>query len=124
MKKVNKEPKITDAYGREYPLENVFASVPSGWRNLVDLLIKDLFVLNWNGKLFQIKEKFGGLRFYTGSVTDAQMQRIVNAENESFKTCQDCGNTASARHKGTWIITLCEICDKSGIKSGKRILKK
>ena len=63
----------------------------------------------------QIKEKFGGLRIYTGSldvdVADQVCEIIDDAETESCRTCEWCGKLGKARNGG-WIKTLCEECYK------------
>lgn len=55
----------------------------------------------------QIKEKFGGLRFYYqgGDETVAGMVRM--AESWASRTCEDCGVPGKSR-SGGWIKTLCD----------------
>jgi hypothetical protein len=59
----------------------------------------------------QVKEKFGGLRFYVTGGTDAQHTMIEFAENMSYRICEDCGTTkdAKCRRQG-WHRTLCVPC--------------
>jgi hypothetical protein len=54
----------------------------------------------------QIKEKFGGLRFYYsgGDETVAGMVRM--AESWAARSCEVCGNPGEVRHTG-WFRTLC-----------------
>jgi hypothetical protein len=99
--------KITDAFGRPYPRKDVLASVGEGWHKLVDELIDDLFELGWDGSLHQIKEKFGGLRFYIGGGDDRIHERIYRAEAESLRTCESCGKPGKPTTSG-WVRTLCE----------------
>jgi hypothetical protein len=74
----------------------------------VTRLIDDLFALGWDGTLAQIKEKFGGLRFYIGGGSDVVHQRINEAENESYKVCEKCGEPGKhSSWGGYWITTLC-----------------
>lgn len=57
----------------------------------------------------QVKEKFGGLRFYYrggDSVIDG-MVRV--AESMSYRTCESCGNPAKITGHG-WLVTLCDPC--------------
>jgi len=57
----------------------------------------------------QVKEKFGGLRFYTNS-TDEYVEGLVGmAEAMSECTCEECGNIGSQNENG-WIVTLCDPC--------------
>ena len=55
----------------------------------------------------QVKEKFGGLRFYTNGCDDAVYAMISMAESMSVRTCEVCGNPGKVRHGG-WISTLCD----------------
>ena len=58
-------------------------------------------------KASQVKEKFGGLRFYMDSATDEMRALIHEAESLSFKTCEVCGKPGE-RRGGGWISTLCD----------------
>ena|ERR1041385_1086190 len=64
----------------------------------------------------QVKEKFGGLRFYMSSGTDEMYEAINQAESESYLTCEACGAPGESR-SGGWIKTLCDECEA---KSGRR----
>ena len=58
----------------------------------------------------QVKEKYGGLRFYTETVSDAIQDAISEACERSFSVCEVCsrpGKTAKSRHR---VRTLCENC--------------
>lgn len=55
----------------------------------------------------QVKEKFGGLRFYVDYATDVQYALITEAEDLCEKTCEVCGAPGTAR-TGGWIKTLCD----------------
>ena len=87
--------------------ENVLACVGAGWHPLVSHLIDDLFELGWDGRVAQVKEKFGGLRFYVGAGNPVIWNRIQEAEKESYKTCEECGAPGQLRTDG-WMKTLCE----------------
>ena len=41
-----------------------WSGVGDGWVPIVDRLITDLEAMGWRGQVRQVKEKFGGLRFY------------------------------------------------------------
>jgi hypothetical protein len=58
----------------------------------------------------QVKEKFGGLRFYIDNADEYVHGIIAMAESLSYRTCEQCGNTAIIR-KGGWIKTLCDGCN-------------
>jgi hypothetical protein len=98
---------MTDAFGRPYPLDWVLAGVGPGWSKILQRLIRDLFLLEWDGSVHQVKEKFGGLRFYIGGGSDAIFARIDQAERESYKTCELCGEPGKRTHHG-WIRVECE----------------
>ena len=58
-------------------------------------------------EVLQVKEKFGGLRIHVNYANDAIRQRILTAIQESFHTCEVCGQSGTLR-EGQWIKTLCE----------------
>ena len=55
----------------------------------------------------QIKEKFGGLRFYVQSATDEQYNYISFAESLSYRTCEECGAVGKLYTDG-WYKSLCD----------------
>ena len=55
----------------------------------------------------QVKEKFGGLRFYTHNSTEEAEAAIDEAEQKAGKTCETCGQIGSLRSRQGWLITLC-----------------
>jgi hypothetical protein len=57
----------------------------------------------------QVKEKFGGLRFYYGG-GDKHIEGLVSfAEALSYTLCDVCGGPARSRNSpGGWIFTRCE----------------
>ena len=62
----------------------------------------------FKGKVTQVKEKFGALRFYTTATTDLCQSIIDNAEIESTTICEACGRKGKLRKIG-WLVTLCWI---------------
>ena len=56
----------------------------------------------------QIKEKFGGLRFYVQAATDKHYNYISFAESMSYRTCEECGAPGKTYTDG-WHKTLCDI---------------
>ena len=59
----------------------------------------------------QIKEKFGGLRFYTYG-GDAYTQGMIDfAESISYSICEDCSQPGKPRREG-WVRTLCDACSE------------
>lgn len=55
----------------------------------------------------QVKEKFGGLRFYYDGGDDKIRGMVGMAESLSAITCEECGAPGDQRHDG-WIRTLCD----------------
>lgn len=92
-------PKFTNAY---------FFNCDSGWNIIIKNLIEDLIELGWDKKIVQVKEKFGGLRFYVVNGSDEIYNRITDAEKESYKTCEKCGEKGELRNDIGWYLTLCE----------------
>ena len=58
----------------------------------------------------QVKEKFGGLRFYVDNCDDYIRGAVAMAESMSYRTCEHCGAQGRKR-SGGWIRTLCDGCD-------------
>jgi CDGSH-type Zn-finger protein len=56
----------------------------------------------------QVKEKFGGLRFYVQAATDKHHQYITFAESMSYRICESCGAEGKTYTDG-WHTTLCDI---------------
>lgn len=84
-----------------------FFSVSDGWLGIIKRLIEDLIELGWDKEICQVKEKFGGLRFYINTGSEEIWQRIQLAESASYITCEKCGELGQVRGDG-WITTLCE----------------
>jgi hypothetical protein len=56
----------------------------------------------------QVKEKFGGLRFYVQAATKEHYNYISFAESMSYRTCESCGAEGKTYTDG-WHRTLCDI---------------
>jgi hypothetical protein len=78
--------------------------VGKGWSKILDKLYD---LKPRNVYVMQVKEKYGGLRFYIGSADKEFFDAIDAAEKESFNTCEVCGELGKPRDLG-WILTLCE----------------
>ena len=55
----------------------------------------------------QVKEKFGGLRFYYSGGDDYIRGIVDMAEEMSYITCEECGNVGKTVNKNNWLRTLC-----------------
>ena len=58
----------------------------------------------------QVKEKFGGLRFYVHGGDSKTDNYISFAEYLSDTICEECGSTKDIGHTEGWITTLCKEC--------------
>lgn len=87
-----------------------FSDIPVGWRPLVDRLITDLVALGWDRELDQVKEKFGGLRFYIEHGDEALSSRIREAEDQSHTVCEDCGGEGTLWQRRSRWVTHCNAC--------------
>jgi hypothetical protein len=81
--------------------------VDSGWYPIIKDLIEDLIKLGWDKQICQVKEKFGGLRFYINTGSDEIFKRIHLAENQSYEICETCGEKGEMRTDLGWYSTLC-----------------
>jgi hypothetical protein len=63
-------------------------------------------------RIAQIKEKFGGLRFYiNGELPEELQAQVARAEREtSYKICEKCGQPGTLR-QGGWVHTYCDACE-------------
>ena len=84
-----------------------------GWFTIIDKLSADITALDKRDGsetiAMQVKEKYGGLRFYVSGATDAVYEVIDTAEVDSLETCEVCGEPGHQRGTG-WIYTLCDKC--------------
>jgi hypothetical protein len=80
----------------------------TGWNQLIKDLIEDLIALGWDRHVIQVKEKFGGLRFYIDYGSDEMYNRISKAENDSYTICEETGKTGELRTDIGWMRTLCD----------------
>ncbi len=98
-----------------------------GWYDLLDKLCtkieKELDKdesLKKDFLVTQIKEKFGGLRFYVGSATDKIFKIIDKYENKSYKVCENCGKKGKNRSLRGWTVTICNKCAKPRVEQWKK----
>ena len=95
-----------------------------GWYQVLDSLCNNIQShIDWQNKNFekgfaqykqvpqviatQVKEKFGGLRFYYEGGDDIIDGMVRMAESWAANTCEECGAPGKMRHGG-WIRTLCD----------------
>jgi len=82
--------------------------VGEGWLVLLKDLMDELIALGWNRQIRQIKEKFGGLRFYIYSFSDEADDAIIKYEKMSYEICEECGEVGQTRKINGWLYTLCD----------------
>lgn len=87
-------------------------SISDGWKTLVCDLVDHLDTYGIPYEIQQIKEKFGGLRFYYDAkdAPEEFQTAVAKAEADSLTICEDCGAPGKRLGDG-WIRTLCEPCD-------------
>jgi hypothetical protein len=92
-------------------------AVGSGWYPILETLCANIQShIDWRVKqgqdiaqveVAQIKEKFGGLRFYYSGGDDEISGMVRMAEAWADIACEECG-AAGKRRSGGWIRTLCD----------------
>ena len=97
------------------PMESCLAfgfECSDGWFDLLWNLCEDIEKLNPTEDFYvdQVKEKYGGLRFYISCATNEIWDRISQAEYDSYKTCEICGSKDNVTSEGSWITTFCKEC--------------
>jgi hypothetical protein len=82
-----------------------------GWYQLLNDFASQLVALEppeADVHVNQVKETFGGLRFYARSVLSVvSQQRIEEVEARSFTICEACGAPGALQHRGGWYRTRC-----------------
>lgn len=120
---LQKYPKIFKPY-QGNPRGVNWSGLPDGWLPIVDKLcgsIQDYVdnTYDWidgekepkgQVRCTQMKEKFGGLRFYTDSSDDVVEGMIKMAEFLCENTCQECSSEEEIGRTKGWIYTICKTC--------------
>ena len=120
---IEKYPKIFQQYEGNPGMVNWFG-VPDGWLPVIDKLCGSIqsYIDNVtryiDGKPTQVpqvtcsqmKEKFGGLRFYVEGGDEHTDGMIFMAEYLCEHICEDCGTEENIGRTEGWIHTLCESC--------------
>jgi hypothetical protein len=99
-----------------------------GWKDIIHRTHDKLKYIDPEYKISQIKEKFGGLRYYYNmsfdSYDDVRRQImddiVAAAELESFRTCELCGvsglsKEVETRNLNRWYYTYCKECSDKKI---------
>lgn len=129
---ITKYPKIFEDY-QGNPGKVNWYGVPNGWLPIINKLCgcvqsyinnhvsytKDGEYKPQQVKCSQMKEKFGGLRFYTDGHDEVIEGIIKMAEYLCDETCQDCGSEEDLGTTSGWISILCRTC---AIANGDRAM--
>ena len=131
---IQKYPKIFVPYEGN-PMDVNWHGVPKGWLPIIDKLCGSIqnyidSYKRWDKEkqewkhppqltCTQMKEKFGGLRFYYDGGDDLIEGMVVMAEYLCDITCQDCGSEQDIGQTKGWVSTLCRTC---AIASGDRAM--
>ena len=86
--------------------------IDDGWLPIVDRLDRQIAEIVPDYRITQVKEKFGGLRYYIDAVPTehfTEVYRLISeAEAEAGRTCEVCGTQEGVTTAGPgWIKTLC-----------------
>ena len=96
-------------YSDREPIKDCnFFDVNNGWFELIKELIEDIITLGWDKQTCQVKEKFGGLRFYINGGSDEIFKKITEAERKSYEICEVTGKSGKLRTDLGWYVTLCD----------------
>jgi hypothetical protein len=106
---------LTTTYPKMFPSNDGFwgFECSDGWFTIINMLCRNIQShLNWKQEIpqvvvKQVKEKFGGLRFYVEGGDEYTNGLISMAEAMSEHTCEVCGHPGETRHGG-WIKVLCD----------------
>lgn len=90
-----------------------YINVGMGWSDLVRQCHNKLKTIDPDYKVMQIKEKFGGLRYYFSASNPAMTSKmhdlISEIERKSYLVCELCGKPGNLRRRtfSRWLKTLC-----------------
>lgn len=116
--------RMEETYPKMFHLPYGGFAVGSGWWHILESLCANIQShIDWKNEQFdkygrgaevqqvvveQIKEKFGGLRFYYQGGNEQVHGMVRMAEAWASKTCEECGTIGKSR-SGGWIQTLCDL---------------
>jgi len=102
----------------QYPVSIILFGIECGpgWWDLIEEASMKIENINrlkgYNIKVNQIKEKFGGLRYYVSHGDDDVWDIIREAERKSYITCEMCGAPGKIDEEESWSRCRCEDCKK------------
>jgi hypothetical protein len=111
------EKRMVEAYPKMFAEPYGGFAVGPGWWPILEALCGQIqHHIDWKNKksmivpqvtVAQIKEKFGGLRFYYDGGDEYISGLVSMAESWAAGSCETCG-TPGERRSGGWIRTLCD----------------
>jgi hypothetical protein len=111
------EKRLTEKYPAMFSQPYGGVACGEGWWPIIENLCANIQGhIKWKNKdaevvpqvvVAQIKEKFGGLRFYYDGGDDQISGMVRMAEAWAGNTCETCGNRATKTTTG-WIKTVCD----------------
>lgn len=88
----------------------------NGWYKLIHQLSSNIEnILKKDDLPFyavQVKQKFGALRFYMNQTNDKINKLICDAETQSNKICEECGDIGKITNRNSYFYCLCQNCIK------------
>lgn len=108
----------------KHPYEMFGIECGQGWKDLYQPIFD--WIENYNNEhtddpiiIEQVKEKFGGLRFYVDRYPNELFELIRKAEHESYNVCEHCG---TRKNVGVtvdgWYETKCLKCLQKQLSNG------
>lgn len=95
----------------------VHTSAPVGWYDLIIELVQKIeFVYReknidiYDFRIYEIKEKYGRMRFHFRSSLIEVHDLMINYENRSEVVCENCGLEGKIRTDIDWNMCLCDDC--------------
>lgn len=114
------EQRLKEKYPKMFSRPYGGVAVGAGWWPIIESLCANIqHYADWQNKnhekhpvvpqvvVSQIKEKFGGLRFYYDGGDDEISGMVRMAESWADHSCEECGAPGKSRNGG-WIKTLCD----------------
>jgi hypothetical protein len=117
------EKKMMETYPKMFANPYGGIAIGSGWWPIIETLCRHIqHHIDWKQQqkekygrgegceqvvVAQIKEKFGGLRFYYDGGDDVIGGMVRMAEAWAGNSCEECGKPGKSR-EGGWIRTLCD----------------
>lgn len=100
-----KYPHLFEGIHPQQPIALFGFEIGKGWHKLID---DTLGKLSQECRLFQVKEKFGGLRVYYEKGNESDLKVVEEAEEKASITCEVCGAPGKMRCHGGWLHVACD----------------